>query len=163
MTLEVVAAFSELINKPVATLAGLVQSRSRTLRLRRRGDEDLILVVAANYEQDRTVMHAAVRIIAALARRDDPSAATLFAVLDEVFPWVHFLPPADQRQFAIELVQTLRAADSIDNLTPVAQLITEWRHTAEAWADPQVADALRSSGDDFGPVPAPSTDVAAER
>ncbi|MGH3844442.1 MAG: hypothetical protein ACRDS0_23795 [Pseudonocardiaceae bacterium] len=35
-----------------------------------------------------------------------------------------------------ELVATLQGAVSIDNLWPVSQLLVEWRHTAEIYAEP---------------------------
>ncbi len=45
---------------------------------------------------------------------------------------------------------------SIDNLWPVSQLLVEWRHTAEIYADPLLHEAAtRTLGDEGGPVPRP--------
>jgi hypothetical protein len=76
------------------------------------------------------------------------------AVLD-VFPWVRFLPAADRHTFLVEFVETLRAVEDLDKLGPVTQMLTEWRHTAEVYADPTVLAALTRGTDDFGPVPEP--------
>jgi hypothetical protein len=66
-----------------------------------------------------------------------------------------FLPGEDQEQFVTELVDTLRAAEDIDNLAPVAQLMREWRTSAEIYADPELLAALTRDADDLGPVTEP--------
>ncbi|WP_419994452.1 hypothetical protein [Streptomyces boninensis] len=144
---------SELLNKPKDTIAQL--RGVRRLRLNRRGDEDLVLTTAARAEQDEEVIDATSRMFVELMRR--PEGRTLVLdVMPAVFPWVRHLPPRDVREFAVELVDTFQAAASIDNTSAVAQLITEWRHTAEAHADPELFAALTTdSGEDFGPVPEP--------
>ena len=51
---------------------------------------------------------------------------------------------------------TLQDAVSIDNLWPVSQLLVEWRHTAEIYADPGLhTAATRVLGEGGGPVPRP--------
>jgi hypothetical protein len=124
------------------------------VRLRRRDDVDLVLTTAARYDQDHAVVATATRLFAALLR-DGDAAGLLMRVLPEVFPWVQFLPDPDRREFLIDLVQTLRAAEDLENLAPVTQLIVEWRHTAEVHADPELAAALRQDAGDYGTVPAP--------
>jgi hypothetical protein len=55
--------------------------------------------------------------------------------LDELiaaYPWARSLPADDQRRFAAEL----------------RQLITEWRHTAEVHADPDLLALLTAPVDD---------------
>ncbi|GAB3282127.1 DUF6247 family protein [Parasphingorhabdus pacifica] len=79
----------------------------------------------------------------------------LVDVVPEAFPWVRFLPAEDVRAFVVELVEILRAADSIDNHAPVVQVITEWRHTAEAHADPELAAQLTGEATDHGPATIP--------
>jgi hypothetical protein len=147
-------SFSELINKPVRTVALLTGARSPYVRLRRRDDVDLVLTTATRYDQDHAVVVAATRLVAALLR-DGDADDLLMRVLPEVFPWVQFLPGADRRQFLTELVQTSRAAEDLENLAPVTQVIVEWRHTAEVHADPELAAALRQDAGDHGEVPAP--------
>lgn len=150
--------FSELVNKNRQTLARLRESPR--LVLHRRDGEDLVLTTAARAEQDRTVVSAATRMLAAMARRDPDSTQLLLDVLPEAFPWVRFLPEADLHAFAVELVDTMRAAEPLDNSASVAQLLVAWQHTAEVYSDPELLAALtRDHGEDYGPVPDPGSVV----
>ncbi|MBA4866195.1 hypothetical protein H1V43_33715 [Streptomyces sp. PSKA54] len=144
---------SELLNKPKLTLAGL--RGARRILLRRRDDEDLVLTTAARAEQDQEVMGATSRMFVEMMRT--PEGRTLvLEVLPGAFPWVCYLPAHDVREFSVELVEALGAAAELDNTAAVAQLITEWRHTAEVHADPELYAALTTDhGEDYGPVPEP--------
>lgn len=155
MAIENVAVnFSELVNKNKQTLARLKESP--WLLLHRRDGEDLVLTTAARAEQDQTVVSAATRMLAALARREHGSMELLLDILPEAFPWVGFLPEPDVHAFAVELVDTMRAADSVGNSASVAQMITAWQHTAEVHSDPVLLAALtRDHDEDYGPVPDP--------
>ncbi|MGW0391615.1 hypothetical protein ACWDYJ_12095 [Streptomyces sp. NPDC003042] len=146
--------FSELVNKNKQTLA-LLKDQPRLL-LHRRDGEDLVLTTAARAEQDQTVVSAATCMLAAMARREPGSTALLLDILPDAFPWVRFLPEPDVHAFAVELVATMRAAESIANSASVAQMLTAWQHTAEVYSDPDLLVALtRDHGTDYGPVPDP--------
>ncbi|GAA0488230.1 hypothetical protein [Streptomyces olivaceiscleroticus] len=138
--------FSELVNKNKQTLARLRETPR--LLLHRRDGEDLVLTTATRAEQDRTVVSAATRMLAAFARREPGSVELLLDILPEAFPWVRFLPEPDIHAFAVELVDTMRAADSVDNSASVAQLLVAWQHTAEAHSDPELLAALTGHHDD---------------
>jgi hypothetical protein len=156
MSTVLVAAFSDLLNKPKDTLASMTRAGAVLLRLRRRDAEDLVLTTASRREQEHTVVSAATRLTAALLRQaDQRGRERLLAALPEVFPWTRFLPADDQRLFLTEFTDTLRAAEDLDNLAPVAQLINEWKHTAEIHADPHLAALLAQDADDHGIVPEP--------
>jgi hypothetical protein len=156
MAAALVVAFSDLLNKPKDTLASMTRSGAVLLRLRRRDAEDLVLTTATRHEQEHTVVVAATRLTAVLLRQTDQQGhERLLAALPEVFGWTRFLPADDQRLFLTELADTLRAVEDLDNLAPVAQLITEWKHTAEIHADPQLAAILAQDADDYGTVPDP--------
>ncbi|MEU5064279.1 hypothetical protein ACFCZQ_34235 [Streptomyces virginiae] len=143
--------FSELVNKNKQTLARLKESPR--LLLHRRDGEDLVLTTAAKAEQDQTVVSAASRMLSAMARREAGSMELLLDILPEAFPWVRFLPEPDVHAFAVELVDTMRAADSIGNNASVAQMLTAWQHTAEVHSDPVLLAALtQDHGTDYGPV-----------
>ncbi len=153
-TENVAVNFSELVNKNKQTLARL-QETSRLL-LHRRDGEDLVLTTAARAEQDQTVVSAATRMLAAMARREPGSMELLLDILPDAFPWVRFLPDLDLHAFAVELVDTMRAADSLGNSASVAQLLIAWQHTAEVYSDPGLLAVLtKDHGDDYGPVPDP--------
>lgn len=154
MTTENAVNFSELVNKNKQTLARLRESPR--LLLHRRDGEDLVLTTAARAEQDQTVVSAATRMLAAMARREPGSMELLLDILPDAFPWVRFLPEPDVHAFAVELVDTMRAADSVGNSASVAQMLIAWQHTAEVRSDPDLLDALTMDHDaDYGPVPDP--------
>ncbi|MGW6099811.1 hypothetical protein ACWFRK_37005 [Streptomyces sp. NPDC055157] len=142
---------SDLLNNPKATLAAL--RGARRIVLRRRGDEDLVLTTAARAEQDHEVMGATIRMFVEMMRT--PAGRSLVLdVLPAAFPWVRCLPAHDVREFSVELVGSLGAATELDSTAAVAQLITEWRRTAEVHADPELSAALTTDcGEDFGSVP----------
>jgi hypothetical protein len=79
----------------------------------------------------------------------DRFAAALAATL----PWVAFLPEQDREAFAIEAADTLRACASIGRFTAFADLIEDWRNTAEVWSDPALASSL--SGEVAEPLDMP--------
>lgn len=147
--------FSELLQRPKDTVAKLDASQSRSLRLRRRDAEDLTLTTAAHAEQESAMVSATTRMFVALMQHDEAARSLVIDVVPEAFPWVRFLPAQDVRVFVLELVDVLRAADALGNFAPVVQVITEWRHTAEVHADPELAARIRRADYDYGPVAEP--------
>lgn len=149
-------SFSDLQLRGKSTVESWLQtSASRQLVVRRRDAEDLVLTTATRAEQAREAASATSRLFVALMH-DSHVRDLVATAIPEVFPWVAFLSPSEVRDFVDELVLVLKASDSIDNPAPVVQVIEAWRHTAEAWADPELADALSAPSDsDLGPVPEP--------
>jgi hypothetical protein len=152
-----VVSFSDLQLRGKATLEGwLRDSASRVLVVRRRDAEDLVLTTASRAAQAREASSVASRIFVALMQRDPHVRDLVTDVIPEVFPWVAFLSRDEVREFVVELVSKMKAAESIDNPAPVAQVIDSWRHTAEVLADPELAAVLSASSDgDYGSVPVP--------
>lgn len=150
--------FSELQLQGKATVERLRRSPAQSLLVRRRDAEDLVLTTAARAELAHTAASVTTRMFVALMQRDPRARELVTDVLPEVFPWVTFLSRDEVQEFVVELVATLRAADSLDNPAPVVQVINAWRHTAEALADPELAAILAADTDgDHGAVPAPGT------
>jgi hypothetical protein len=152
-----VVSFSDLQLRGKATVEGwLRESGSRALVVRRRDAEDLVMTTASRAAQAREASSATSRIFIALMQRDPHVRDLVTDVVPEIFPWVAFLSRDEIREFVVELVSTMKAAESIDNPAPVAQVIDAWRHTAEVLADPELAVVLGSpSDDDYGTVPMP--------
>ncbi|MFE5866560.1 hypothetical protein ACFQ77_39295 [Streptomyces virginiae] len=99
---------------------------------------------------------AAIRPVIAALGTGEHSMEAILDMLPEAFPWVRFLPETDVHAFAVELVDSLRAAGSIGHHTYVAQVLIAWQHTAEAHSDPVLLAALtRDHRSDFGPAPDP--------
>jgi hypothetical protein len=144
--------FSEFLHHPSAVAERL--NDVRALRLRRRGAADLALIRADQAERDEVVVDFTARLLAGLVHHGSLEAVR--RVLPEALPWVAFLPEADIDQLLSELVTVAQGAASLGNLTPVSILLTQWRHTAEVYADPALLDVLtREPEGDLGPAPAP--------
>ncbi|MEV6151631.1 hypothetical protein AB0L53_14915 [Nonomuraea sp. NPDC052129] len=144
--------FSELLHHPAATTRRL--DAVRALRLRRRDAGDLALMRVDQMERDATVMDFTSRLLAGLVRTENIEA--LRQALPEALPWSTFLPAEDVDTLLTELVDTARGAVALDNLAPIALLLTQWRRSAEIYADPALLAILtREPEGDFGPVPMP--------
>lgn len=152
-----VVSFSDLQLRGKATVEGWLQdATSRVLVVRRRDAEDLVLTTASRAAQAQEASSATVRLFAALMQHEPHLRDLVADVAPEVFPWAAFLSGDEVSEFIAELVSTMKAAESINNPAPVVQVIDAWRHTAEAWADPELAAVLSAaSTQDHGPVPAP--------
>ena len=152
-----VVSFSDLQLRGKATVeTWLRTSADRVLLVRRRDAEDLVLTTASRAAQARETSSVTSRLFVAMMQHDPHSQDLVADVVPEIFPWVAFLSREEVHAFVVELVSTIKAAESIDNPAPVAQVIDSWRHTAEVLADPELAAALSAPSDaDFGPVPAP--------
>lgn len=150
-------SFSDLQLKGKATIEHwLRRSAGRPLRVRRRDAEDLVLITASRAAQQREVSSATSRLFVAMMEHNPGVRDLVTEALPDAFPWVAFLSQDEVHEFVDELVVTIRAADSIDNPAPVAQVIESWRHTAEVLADPELAAVLTAPSDrDYGRVPPP--------
>ena len=138
--------FSELLRQPSETAERL--SRARAVRLRRRDAADLVLMSADRAAAEGEVVDLTARLLASVVRR---GPTLVREALPSVLPWVRFLPPEDREQMANQFVATAEAAAAVGNTAAVSQLLTEWRHTAEIHADPDLHRVLAApSSDDFG-------------
>ncbi|MGV9725030.1 hypothetical protein [Nocardia beijingensis] len=153
-----VVPFSDLLHKPAVTAKLLDDVRA--LRLRRRDADDLALMRVAQMDAEGVVVDFTARLLAGLVRRLGPEAVR--DVLPDAVPWVTFLPEGDVDQFLDELVAVARGAAALENLAPLATLLTQWRHTAEIYADPALLAILTGEPEgDLGPVPAPGSEESA--
>lgn len=146
------APFSDLLRHTTATVARL--ARTSAIRLQRRDATDLVLMSAERAEADIQVAELTARLLGELWRTNRDSVRE---ALPRALPWVRFLPDEDRDTMAAELADTAEAAASLGSSAAVSQLLTEWRHTAEIHADPDLHRALTATDtDDFGQVPRPS-------
>lgn len=108
---------------------------------------------AERADAEGEVIDLTARLLVSIARRDPAAVAE---TLPAALPWMRFLPKVDAELLVSEFVSTVEAAAAIGNLAPISQLLTEWRHTAEVHADPDLHAALtRRPLGDFGAVPRP--------
>jgi hypothetical protein len=144
--------FSEFLHRPAAAADRL--ERVRALRLRRRDAGDLALTRADQLERDAVVIDFTARLLAGLVRSEPTDVVR--RVLGEALPWVAFLPEEDVDQLLSELITVAQGAASLENLSPIAVLLAQWRHTAEIHADPVLLEMIsREPSGDLGPVPTP--------
>ncbi len=121
--------------------------------LRRRDGPDLILGNAERHEAILESIEVVSRLLASVL--DEPAVRQRL-VAPAALPWLGFLSEEDRSQFATEFVETAAASADLGTLTPLAQLIREWRNTALVHADPRLAEALRREHPgDGGLVPHP--------
>jgi transcriptional regulator with XRE-family HTH domain len=137
-TIEV--SFSRLLQQPKDTVARLEQSPRRRIRLDRRDGEDLILESASRAEAEDEALSMASRLFVSLVQNDAGARALLLS-LPDVFPWVRFLPKGDVQAFLVELVETIRACVSLNNVAALAPVIAAWQGTAEIYSDPELLKA----------------------
>ncbi|TCN38781.1 hypothetical protein EV644_108176 [Kribbella orskensis] len=149
--------FSELLQHPNKTVERLKATRGRALRVHRRGSEDdLILTTAARATQDGELVEVAGRVLRAVMSNPAVRSHHLLDILPQVFPWTRFLTTDDRVAFAQELIDVMDASEDLGSPAPVLQLINQWRHTAEIYADPELLADLRAETlDDFGTVAEP--------
>lgn len=115
---------------------------------------DDVLVLQQRAGRPAWVLETEDRVRATAEATDFLSAALAALVHDEALvdrfaeslaaalPWVAFLPEQDREAFATEAADTLRACASIGRFTAFADLVEDWRNTAEAWSDPDLAASL---------------------
>jgi hypothetical protein len=146
--------FAELSRDPHEVAHQVYDSPTESVRVRGRSQEedDLVLLTARHAEDISTAASAMTRLLVGLTQT---APEQLVGVLPHAFPWVRYLPADEQRSFATDLVNVLRAAESADNPAVVVQRIVEWRHTAEIHADPHLLAVLQQEGQDLGEVPRP--------
>lgn len=131
--------FSDFLREPNDVVADL---DDHDVVLRRRNAPALRLSDASRDDERAEAFDAVARLLRnLLAHRP----AGLGDAIVDVFPWASLLPQRDRAEFVDDLVRTLVAASSLDNHAPVAQLLREWRATAEIHADPRLARRLRAA------------------
>ncbi|MFF9326732.1 hypothetical protein ACF1AY_18755 [Streptomyces sp. NPDC014776] len=142
--------FSDLIRKQTEVAERAAHGKG--VLLRRRNEEDLVLMSAERAEATARGFSVASRMFVSLMKEDE-GARRLLMVLPEVFPWVRFLPDEDVREFLVELVQTLQACADLENMAPVETVVAAWQSTAEVYADPSLHAVLTKGAiDDHGRV-----------
>jgi hypothetical protein len=72
-------------------------------------------------------------VLARLAELGD--AETLRRVLHAAWAWTRPLPDDDLIELAHEAGHTAETCESVGTWGPLAELLTEWRYTARAWAE----------------------------
>lgn len=132
-------SFSDLLRHPNDVAADL---DAGDVLLRRRDEPDLRLGLAERDAERSDVF----RVLAVTFRNlAVHSPAVLDAAVLDAFAWTEFLPVSDRRVFLDEFSRTLVASAEMDTYERLAQVVREWRATAEVHAQPDLAKRLRRS------------------
>ena len=137
--------FSEFLRHPREVVAELAE---HDVVLRRRNAPALRLIRADRHSDRTQVLESTARLLRNIAAH---SPDALSEALLDAFAWAKFLPSSARDHFAEELTQTLLAAATVDVYAAVAQLVREWKATAEIHADPellrQLTGPVQAAGD----------------
>ena len=131
--------FSEFLRHPNEVVAEL---DDHDVVPRRRNAPSLRLSDAKRDEERAQAFDAVARLLRNLLVH---SPAGLAEAVADVFPWSALPPNRDRTAFVDDLGRTLVAASALENYAPVAQILREWRATAEIYADPRLARRLRTA------------------
>lgn len=134
--------FSDLLRRPNEVTNDLPYS---DLIVRRRDGADIHITLKTRHDTRDLAFDALTQLLRQLISREPESAVDAAA---DAFPWSSFLPPEGRTQFLQEFTRTMAGAAALDNYAPVVQLLTEWRATAEVYADPDLLAQLSSPIDE---------------
>jgi len=117
--------------------------------LERRDETAIIVTRQERYDALRFGLEVSTRVFRSLVKLDPDQMVT---VMTEEMPWLAWLPAHERRDCVSELLTNLGAGAETGTLEPFTRAVTEWQHTAEVWADPQLAGRLSSQFPGDGPV-----------
>lgn len=140
------APYSDFLRHPRKVLPAVEGGGQATLE--RRDGPNLVLMLEHRFLAACEGTGLAARMLRDMIKRQPDLVADVLA--DEL-PWVMWLPKADRAMCLKELVDNLWACSDAETFAPFVQALTEWRHTAEVWADPELAKRLRAPSDGEGP------------
>ncbi|MFO8075616.1 MAG: hypothetical protein ACQETV_04740 [Actinomycetota bacterium] len=149
--------FTQFLRESSAMLGHL---KDTDLLLRRRDGEDLRVSLASRDRSQRDALHMLSHVLARVAEASDVDDRTdiVAEAMVREFPWVDFLPDDEASTFVGEFTRCARACAELDNVDPLVRLVREWKSTAKAWSDPELAEALLADEPgDGGVVPDPET------
>ncbi|MGQ4600050.1 hypothetical protein [Nocardia sp. R6R-6] len=143
--------FSDLIRKQTSVFPALADA---DVILERRDAENLVLSRSERFEAKETALRLLARTIAIIARSNRGLAEEVFA---EELPWLKWLPDTGRAEAAAELLDQLIAGADTGLFTPFARDLVAWQHTAEIYAQPELAHRLTGPFDpaDFSEVSRP--------
>lgn len=131
-------------------------SRARSLRLVTdhpgNAPIDVAIYPIEQAERSELMGQLALRLLeAALYHPSGKKEVT--GIIATAWPWAGHLPTHELGEMVDELAALLQHGPATEERDAAAlQLLTEWQHTAEIWADPQLHDRLTRKHEFDGPV-----------
>jgi len=146
-----VESWSDFLREPTRILPQV--ERGEEVILRRRDGAALRLALESKAEDAQVGTEIAALVLAKLMPRMERSLLT--EALGPRLPWTRFLPAPALEEFCREFAETLEACASIGNMNRIAEVLADWKATAEIYADPELASDLQR--------PLPGTDIRPSR
>ncbi len=130
--------YSSFLRGPSEVLPALERG---DVQLDRRDAEALVMTRAGRYRAALRGTSLASAMIRELAKNNAGLAAKLLA---EQLPWLAWMPKGEQEDCLSEILRDLSAGAETGTFEPFARALAEWEHTAEVWADTDLARRLSS-------------------
>ena len=108
----------------------------------RRDAEALVMTRAGRYVATQQGLALSSRVMRWLVKEQPEVVRELLA---EELPWLFWMPEQEQAKCLNEIVNHFAAGAETLAFEPLARAIREWEHTAEVWADPELAKRLGSA------------------
>jgi hypothetical protein len=143
--------WSDFLREPTRVLPQV--ERGEAVILKRRDGAALLLGLESRADDAQVGTEIAALVLAKVIPRME--RALLAEALQPRLPWTRFLPVPALEEFGREFAETLEACASIGNMNRIAELLVDWKATAQAYADPALASDLRR--------PLPGTDLRVPR
>jgi len=137
--------FSDFLRKPKQVVRKV--DKHDVLLVRTGGKPSLRLSLESRASA-ASMVHELGMKLAADAVASVPEGAGRAELMARHFPWVRFLPEGDRALFERNFVETLQACVSLGNFAKLDELLGDWKTTALAHADPELAADLKR------PIPA---------
>ena len=131
--------WSDFLREPTRVLPQI--ERGEEVILRRRDGAALRLGLESEAEASQLGTEIAGLLLAKILPRLEP--ALLAEALRPRLPWTRFLPAPTLEDFGREFADTLEACASVGNMNRIAEVLADWKATAEIYADPSLASDLR--------------------
>lgn len=137
--------FSDFLRRPKQVVKKV--DREDVLLVRTGGKPSLRLSLESRAAAAHMVHELGMKL-AADAVAAVPEGAGRAELMARHFPWIRFLPEGDRVLFERSFLETLQACVSLGNFARLDQMLGDWKATALAHADPELAADLRR------PIPA---------
>jgi len=137
---ETVESWSDFIREPTRVLPRLEQGGDVVLR--RRDGESVVLSMQSRANRSQLGTELAARFVSEIFKSNASPEVAARATLESRYPWVRFLPADARASFLREFLTTLEACASVGNMTRLAEMIADWKATAEIYSDPKLAAEL---------------------
>lgn len=121
--------------------AVLEEAQYRDVVLTRRDGDDLFLTPLARHRGVQESLGILARLVRAALQHPETRVAIGRWLFDEL-PWTVFLPDDEREEFLDTFVRTAAACVQTEDYEPLLRILSDWKGTAEIYANPGVKEVL---------------------